>query len=281
MHKYIFITTLIFFIFVFIRVKADDDEDEDTGSSKGDYRDSKATLKADVAGSTGDGQAQQNAADHRSNNSNNSSISSDVNNNRDQARNNAPSNSNYGSYNQNNNRYSDTSRPNNYNPAFRNVANNYGNIPRPQPRPTIQPSWPSAPAPAPVSNDLDPNMKDFRTGLSFGTLKMLSKLPTCDQQALLNYRRLLRTPSIRLQFYRDLYQLRQGNYVDGCGEGMVRIGHRERAILLSDPFFRKKVERLMRRQPIGAAIRAPVHYPNDIGADQQQGAKVLTLNKQY
>lgn len=280
MHKYIFIITLIFFIFVFIRVKADDDDDDDdNGSSRSEYRDSKSTVKTDISSNTGDGQIQQSANDYRNNNSNNSSTTSDVNNNRDQARNNDLNNSNYGSYNQNNNRYSDTNRTNNNSYSNGNSVNNSVIMQRPQPRPTNQPPWPSAPPP--VSNDVDPNMKDFRTGLSFRTLKILSKLSNCEQHTLLNYRRLLRTPEIRLQFYRDLYQLRQRNYVDGCGEGMVRIGHRERAILLSDPYFRKKIERLMSRQPIGAAIRGPIQYPNDIGAGQQQGARVLTLSKQY
>lgn len=265
MDKYIFIITLIFFVFLLNRVKAEDDDevDDDSISSKSDG-DSKATIKTDVSGSARDGQIQQSSSENRNNNANNLSSTNDTNVSRNQVRNNTVNSSNSGSYNHNNNG---------------NNSNNNGNSQSSQPRIPAQSS--SFVAPSPVNNDVDPNMKDFRTGLSFGTLKILSQLPNCDQQTLLNYRRLLRTPSIRLQFYRDFYQLSQKNYVDGCGEGMVRIGHRERAILLRDPYFRKKVEKLMSRQPIGAAIRGPVHYPNDIGAGQQQGAKVLTLSKQY
>lgn len=128
---------------------------------------------------------------------------------------------------------------------------------------------------------------DRKTGLSRGTLQMLARLSHCKRQLLLNYRRLLRSPVIRLQFYRDLYQRHQAEYVaTGCGEGgdeKVKLGFKERAMLLGDPFFRAKVEKLMRgRQPVGVAINGPVRYPNDIVMDNTQPPQnVLAVTKVY
>ena len=127
---------------------------------------------------------------------------------------------------------------------------------------------------------------DPKTGLSVGTLRLLARISPCKRQLLLDHRRLLRSPTIRLQFYRDLYQRHQFEHVAaGCGEGdgRVKLGFKERAVLLGDPFFRAKVKKLMRgRQPIGVAINGPVRYPNDIVLDNTQPRQnILTITKQY
>lgn len=116
--------------------------------------------------------------------------------------------------------------------------------------------------------------RDDRTGLAFSTLNRLSTLPTCLQKTLLNYRTLLRNPKLRLQFFRDLYQRQQKDYLDACGEGMVEIGARERRILLGDRYFRRQVEFMMRKKSIGAAIRGPVSYSSD------NNSRILTINNQ-
>ena len=121
-----------------------------------------------------------------------------------------------------------------------------------------------------LEDDLDPNIRDSRTGLSLQTLRQISNLPTCTQQTLTNYRRLLKKPSIRLQFYRDLYQRHQFNNLDECAEGSVRIGYRERNILMDDPYFRRHVEFMMKKQPISAAISGPI--------DNQTTDRVLTVH---
>ena len=134
----------------------------------------------------------------------------------------------------------------------------------------------------------DPETIDPQTGLSLATLRILARFSPCKRQLLLNYRRLLRSPTIRLQFYRDLYQRHQSKYVkSGCGagdgDGRVKLGYRERAVLLGDPAFRARVEKLMRRrQPIGVAINGPVRYPSDIAMNNTQPPQnFLTITKQY
>lgn len=118
------------------------------------------------------------------------------------------------------------------------------------------------------------DIKDYNTGLSFGTVELISRLPACKRQTLLNYRRLLRNPSIRRQFYRDLYQRHQFDLVDGCSEGNVRIGYKERAVLLNDPFFRKRIGKLMRRRSIESAIRGD---ETNLGNDSRE--KILTISE--
>lgn len=131
----------------------------------------------------------------------------------------------------------------------------------------------------------DPGAIDPKTGLSLGTLQIIYGLSPCKRQLLINYRRLLRSPTIRLQFYRDLYQRYQAEHVaTGCGEGgeKIMLGFKERAVLLGDPFFRAKVKKLMRRQPMGVAINGPSRYPNDITMDNTQPLQnTLTITKQY
>lgn len=136
------------------------------------------------------------------------------------------------------------------------------------------------------SNLRQPEIIHPNNGLSSSTINLISRYPPCKRQFLLNYNRLLRSPNIRLQFYRDLYQLNQSELIpNDCGEGVekVKLGFRERAVLLKDPFFRAKVEKLMRkRQPIGLAISGPIKYPNDILLDNNVPAKnILTISKQY
>ena len=266
-----------------IKVKAEDDNDDDSysnrqaqrGDRESNIEDTRNTTKTEISENTEDGQ--------RSDNRNNFDDNRSYNSNRDNRNNNGYKTRDtvHGDRSNYQNHYSNDRDSNNFSYNSRGNYNGnrgYNNMPLPAKMSLAAP--PPSPTPG-GPNDVDPYLRDPQTGLSFGTVRILSRLPKCDQQTLLNYRRLLRTPSIRLQFYRDLYQMRQRNYVDGCGEGMVRIGHRERAILLHDPYFKKKVERLMALQPVGAAIREPVRYPNDIGAPLQQEAKTLTLSKQY
>jgi hypothetical protein len=261
MYKNNYIISLIFALFMISGLRADDDfNDEETEkrSRQSDVQDQMSTFKANVSKNAGDKQIKENESDRRS----------------DFYRNRR---SNSYQFNRNNKgKLTNSTAYNNFNNGSNTANINYDTTPYNRNRGYNKPAQP-----APIVNDINPNLKDFRTGLSYGTLKILSTLPSCDQQTLLNYRRLLRNPLIRLQFYRDLYQWKQRNYVDGCGEGMVKIGHRERAILLRDPYFREKIELLMARQPIGAALRGPLHYPTDIGATTQPLDPVLILNKSY
>lgn len=109
-----------------------------------------------------------------------------------------------------------------------------------------------------------PAVVDRRSGLLLATVRRIKSLSPCKRQFLLNCNRLLRSPNIRLQFYRDLFQRLQSELIPTqCGEGdeSVKLGFRERAVLLNDPCFRAKVEHLMKRQPIGLAIRGPKANP--------------------
>ena len=255
-------------------LKGEDDVSDEVSSRQteisnrqSDIEDQKSITKANLSENSGDGQIKQNVNDYHNNRSSN------INQNN---RNNNSYNSRGAAYNNISNRSNNNNIKYDRNRIGYDNSSYNGNRGYNNPPPPVRRAWSPPP---PLSSDVNPNLKDFGTGLSFGTLKILSTLPNCDQQTLLNYRRLLRNPSIRLQFYRDLYQLKQHNYLDGCGEGTVRIGYRERAILLRDPYFRKKVEILMSRQPIGAAIRGPVYYPNDIDVSPQQIDPILTLNK--
>lgn len=263
MDKYNLITTLILVLYMISGLRGEDDVNDGVSSRltersnrQSDIKDQKSTTKTNISENTGDGQIKQNVSDKRSDYHDNRSY-----NNSQYNRNNNGYNSRGAAYNYGNN------RGNNENINYDRNRIGYDNSPYKGNRGYDNPPPPAWSSP-PLARSVNPNLKEFRTGLSFGTLKILSTLPNCDQQTLLNYHHLLRNPTIRLQFYRDLYQINQRNYLDGCGEGMVRVGHRERAILLRDPYFRKKVEILMTRQPIGAAIRGPVRYPNDINISQ-------------
>jgi hypothetical protein len=95
-------------------------------------------------------------------------------------------------------------------------------------------------------------VRDSSTGLSLGTVNLISRLPRCKQNVLLNYRHLLQRPAVRMQFFRDLYQREQKNAVRGCGE----LLYRDRAMLLRDPYFRRQVYKMMKkRSSMSAAIQ--------------------------
>lgn len=134
----------------------------------------------------------------------------------------------------------------------------------------------------PADRTID-DVRDDQTGLSYRTVRIISTLPPCQNKLLINYRRLLRSPDIRLQFFRDLYQLKQKNYLEGCegDDAMIEIGSRERRILMKDKYFRRQVEFLMSKRAVGAAIRGPTHYPNDIdNLNSSRGTRILTITKQ-
>ena len=244
-----FILFLIFLFVFTVNVRASSDDGNVTDSNSGDSNDS-----SDTANNT--------TSQDSSNTSSTSNNSSDANNSTDS---NTNSNNNSSTRNTNipvNNPVRKINRNTNTNYNNSSTYNNY-NSPR-----------------------QDYEAIDPETGLTFGTLRILSRLSPCKRQLLTNYRRLLRSPTIRLQFYRDLYQRHQSERVrTGCGDGdgTVKLGYRERAVLLGDPGFRARVEKMMRqRQPVGVALNGPVRYPNDIVMDNTQPTQnVLTISKQY
>lgn len=248
--KFILFLIFLFALTVNVRASSDDGNETDSNNS-GDTNDSSDTVNnSDDSSNTSSTSNNSN-----SNDATNSTDSNTNNNNNSSTRNtNIPVNP-VRKINRNTN-------TTNYNRNTYNNNNNY-NSPR-----------------------QDFEAVDPETGLTFGTLRLLSRLSPCKRQLLTNYRRLLRSPTIRLQFYRDLYQRHQSERVrTGCGEGdgTVKLGYRERAVLLGDPGFRARVEKMMRRrQPIGVALNGPVRYPNDIIMDNTQPTQnVLTISKQY
>ena len=95
--------------------------------------------------------------------------------------------------------------------------------------------------------DMALNIKEPITGLAVGTFKfIMSVVPPCKQAALINYKKLMENPVIRTQFFKDLYQRKQRNKLDGCsadGTGkIVDLNYNDREILLRDPFFRLYLE---------------------------------------
>lgn len=105
--------------------------------------------------------------------------------------------------------------------------------------------------------DMALNIKEPITGLAVGTFKfIMSVIPPCKQPALINYKKLMENPVIRTQFFKDLYQRKQRNKLDGCADGtgeIVHLNYNDREILLRDPFFRLYLETLMAKESINPA----------------------------
>lgn len=268
---------------LFVAVRAEDDDDFNMDNSDDSTRRRDDDVEKDRSNNLKNNY-------ERADNDLNNQLSNDStsNNNNNSPTNSTYNNTNYNNDNNNNNnsnnrynRYDNSNRLNNRsdrgirnNASYRNDNNiNY-------PRDNRQANY--------TSNyddgGIDLNLRNPRTGLSYKTTQNISKYPSCTQNVLLDYRQLLRNPTIRLQFFRDLYQMKQSNEVDGCSDGTVDIGFKERRVLLRDPYFRKHVEFLMKKKPIGAVIRGPVAMNNDVGGNNAviapPGTRILTINRQ-